>query len=159
MSLNDFLVEIETNSKEHYAFLCIGFNPWFSEDRFLDDNSIKTVAVRSNEMLIGMSCYRIKKDEILNLYTYISPNFRKRGINRNIKSLIEINNSDKKQIVSHVREQNIPSIKSLLSSGYVIDPDFNKHYSDGSKMLRMFKVLGAECFTGSGSTLIGTLRQ
>lgn len=141
MSLSDLSIKSEINSEEHYSFLCIGFNPWFSVDRFLSDNNIKTLAVRLNNKLIGLSCYKIKKNEILNLYTFISPHFRKRGINKEIKSIIEKLNFNKKQFVSHVRESNIPSIQSLLSSGYVIDHDFNKCYSDGTKMLRMYKII------------------
>lgn len=138
-----FVPKLENNSIEHYNFLCQGFNLWFDLERYLEDSRIKTVAVRYKNEIIAVSCFRIKDIEILNLYTFVVPSHRRLGLNKAIKTFVEqfsIEN-EKLKIVSHVREHNFASLKSLESAGYVVDKDFIDIYADGCKKLRMIKTL------------------
>lgn len=138
-----FIPKLEKNSAEHYEFLSQGFNLWFDIARYLEDSLIKTVVIRNNGVLIAVSFFQIKEIEVLNLYTFVTPSHRRLGINKAIKAFVEqfsIENG-KQQIVSHVREHNLASQRSLQSSGYIVDKDFRDTYKDGCKKIRMVKFL------------------
>jgi hypothetical protein len=44
-------------------------------------------------------------------------------------------------ITSNVRKNNLPSLKSLLKSGFVINKNYDLYYPDGEKKIPLFKKL------------------
>lgn len=109
-------------------------------DAYINNDNLYQVAAYDNYEIIGLSIYRMKDGKIHMNYSAISPDYRNKGINKLLKlKIIEIGKSNNCSIITvNVRESNIQSLRSLQSSGFVINTSVDLYYPDGEKKLPLF---------------------
>lgn len=133
----------------YHQLLQGAFPRLMSLERYLTHADIATLTAWYGEELVGVSLFReyVLDGEraLLNMFSYICPDFRGQGLNGRFKGFVE--QQARLQgiglVVSHVRAGNRASIRSLERSGYRRSDCGGLRYVDGEEKLRMVKVLNA----------------
>lgn len=142
-----FIIQLVNKKKIHYEFIKEHFNVYFTLKEFFSNNDLYCVEALNNTDLVGVAIFRmyIGKDGkkiAVYCYTLISKDFRRLGLNRQIKKRIEkiARDNGVYKITASVRGTNEPSIKSLLSLGYST-LDQRKFYKNGDIKVKFEKIL------------------
>jgi ribosomal protein S18 acetylase RimI-like enzyme len=149
MDLLNYILTVETKSKEHYDFVRnhFDFPIEINYENLINNNNRFIIGVRlvnSNiNKLIGVSIFTIKSDTINIDYVAIHKEFRRKGINQKINQLIEdiaISNYID-TLTASIRENNCSSISSFTRFGFILNEKRKYKYKNGDVKLRFFKNL------------------
>jgi len=134
-------IQICEKSKETYGFILKYLNNIISFGGYMDNENLYQVCAYDNSELIGIRLFRMKDRKVHLNYSVVSESHRNMGINKKMaEKIFEISeNNGVELITSNVRESNIYSIKSLLSSGFQINDKVVRYYDDGEKKISLFK--------------------
>jgi ribosomal protein S18 acetylase RimI-like enzyme len=135
---------------EHYEFVRNHFDFPVDIDfkNFTEDKDKFVVGVRLEndsplKVLIAVSIFSMLDDKINIDYVAIDKEYRKKGINKNINSLIEeiaiANFID--YLTANIRESNLNSINSFLKCGFEVCTDRKFKYKNGDPKIHVFKKL------------------
>jgi ribosomal protein S18 acetylase RimI-like enzyme len=142
VSDSNIIIKIEEKNKDTYDFISkyLDIIPF---DDYISNENLYQVVGRKDNQIIGVRIFRMKDGKIHLNFSAIIENQRNKGINRKLLSVIEkfgIENAVT-IITSNVRKSNLPSLKSLLKSGFLINKNYDLSYPDGEKKIPLFKKL------------------
>lgn len=142
----EYNVRFAQKELKHYDLLCSEFDICFDKEEFVLRNDLFIVEACVNSELAAVSIFRLRSissaQKIIRLfYTVVKKEYRGHGINKSIKSFVEnyAIQEDVSKILANVRESNLPSRKSLLSSGFKEDSSCDLYYKNGERKIRFFK--------------------
>lgn len=140
---NDLSVKICDKSKEIYEFISKYLHV-MDFDSYINNENLYNVCVYDNNILIATDIFRMKDGKIHLNYSAVDEKYRNKGINKMMKYFI-IDFAKKNNctvITANVRESNIASINSFLSTGFTMNTKYDDlKYPDGEKKIPFFLYL------------------
>ncbi len=139
-NFDNILYSIVGGSKENFEFLS-NFDAIPSIESYLSSPRIKIVEARLNDELIACSMFVLKENSVHLNYTFVIDSYRNKGVNQGLKkTLVDwCSKNGYAKITCNVRESNIPSLSSLIKSGFNINTNYNDlKYPDGEKKIPLY---------------------
>jgi ribosomal protein S18 acetylase RimI-like enzyme len=135
------IVECE-KSRESYDFVS-NYLDIIDFESYINNQNLYQVCAYENNILIGVSIFKMYDGKIHMNYGVVDANYRNVGINKKMKlKIIEIGKENNCSLITaNVRESNIPSLRSLESVGFEINNKVDLRYPDGEKKIPLYLYL------------------
>ena len=137
---NDIVIDEEEKTKETYEFVSQYLDILDFNDYITNPNLFQVVA-RLNNSIVGIMVFRMGDGKMHLNYSAVLPSERNAGLNKRMLDEVEkiASSNGINVITANVRESNTYSLRSLLSSGFEINQNYDMKYPDGEKKIPVFK--------------------
>jgi len=137
---SSYKIRNEKKRKSQLKFLDKYFNIRTTDEVYLKQSTLGVITARRYLMLVGVSVFFTENGKLHLNYTAVDTKHRNIGINKLMKKelISYAKGKNISKITANVRESNIFSVKSLISSGFKLDNENTTKYENGDNKLLFY---------------------